>query len=162
MNEEKPLASPVCYARDADPAYMGLANREELIAFLNEMLEAERAGARVTLESALTAGEDEMADLLRAIHRDEARWCALCLKWIGHLGGTPTDNVGPFYKKAMAIENLEERSQFLNRGQGWVVRKLKEMLPKVGDDALHAELWEMLVSHEANIGKTAALLAGRD
>jgi hypothetical protein len=43
------------------------------------------------------------------------------------------------------------RVAFLNRGQGWVVRKLREILPRVRDDRLHADFAEMLQSHEANI-----------
>jgi hypothetical protein len=34
------------------------------------------------------------------------------------------------------------------------VRKLREMLPRVRDDRLHADLAEMLQSHEANIART--------
>ncbi len=67
------------------------------------------------------------------------------------LGAAPSPNVGAFYAKAMAIADLGERIAFLNRGQGWVVRKLREMLPRVRDNRLHTELAEMLRSHEANI-----------
>ncbi|MGD0143750.1 MAG: hypothetical protein ABSC92_11365 [Rhizomicrobium sp.] len=35
--------SPVCYAGEADSAYMGFASRDELNAFLTELLESERA-----------------------------------------------------------------------------------------------------------------------
>ena len=59
--------------------------------------------------------------------------------------------VGALYDKAMAIADLSERVAFLNRGQGWVVRKLREILPRVRDDRLHADFAEMLQSHEANI-----------
>ena len=45
--------------------------------------------------------------------------------------------------------SLAER--FLNRGQGWVARKLLEMLPPVRSDQLCANLTETLRSHEANI-----------
>jgi hypothetical protein len=51
----------------------------------------------------------------------------------------------------MAIADLGERITYLNRGQAWVVRKLREMLPRVRDNQLHAELTEMLRSHEANV-----------
>jgi nitronate monooxygenase len=40
---------------------------------------------------------------------------------------------------------------FLNHGRGWVVRKLRELLPRVRDNSLHTDLSEMLRSHEANI-----------
>jgi nitronate monooxygenase len=51
----------------------------------------------------------------------------------------------------MAIGDLRERVAYVNRGQGWVVRKLRDLLPRVRDDRLHGDLGEMLRSHEANI-----------
>ncbi|HUN51132.1 MAG TPA: DUF6306 domain-containing protein [Candidatus Sulfotelmatobacter sp.] len=156
MTERKPdqppsYSSPACAMREADDAYMGYVAEEELAAFLNELLEAERAGAKVTLESAAAAGSGPAADLLRAIQHDEARWCAMLLKHLKARGITASPKIGAFYDKAMAVADLGARLAFLNRGQGWVVRKLKEMLPRVRDDGLHADLAEMLRSHEANI-----------
>jgi len=147
----KNVSSPACAMHEADDAYMGFLGKEELIALLNELLEAERAGARVTLESARAAGSGAIAELMQAVQRDEARWCAMLLRHIKALGGTPSSRVGAFYDKAMAIADLVERIRFLNRGQGWVVRKLRDMLPRVRDNRLHADVAEMLRSHEANI-----------
>ena len=67
------------------------------------------------------------------------------------LGVTPTAKVGAFYGKAIAIADLGERIAFLNRGQGWVVRKMREALPRIRDNHIHTDLKEMLLSHEANI-----------
>ena len=53
--------------------YAGYADKDELIAFCNKLLEAERAGSRVTLESAHTANSGPLAELLKTIQRDEAR-----------------------------------------------------------------------------------------
>ena len=145
------VSSPACSMHEADEAYMGYAGKDELIAFLNELLEAERAGARVTLESARAAGSGAIAELMRTIQRDEARWCGMLLRHLKALGDAPSSKVGAFYGKAMAIADLGERIAFLNRGQGWVVRKLREMLPRVRDNQLHTDLTEMLRSHEANI-----------
>lgn len=143
--------SPACSMHEADDAYMGFAGEGDLIAFLNELLEAERAGARVTLETARAAESGTIAELMRTIQRDEARWCAMLARHIKALGAAPSPNVGAFYTKAMAIADLGERVTFLNLGQAWVVRKLREMLPRVRDNLLHTELTEMLRSHEANI-----------
>jgi len=145
------VSSPVCAMHEADDAYMGYFTKEDLIGALNEILEAERAGARVTLESARTAGAGPIAELMSTVQKDEARWCAMLLRYVKALGGTPSSKVGAFYDKAMAIAELGPRTAFLNRGQGWVARKLREMLPRVRDDRLHADLTEMLRSHEANI-----------
>lgn len=153
-------ASPVCYAGAADDAYMGYAGRDELLTALNELLEAERAGARVTLHSLKAAADPEMAALVKAIHGDEARWCAMLGRQIRRLGAIPSRRCGAFYGKAMAIADPVDRLVFLNRGQAWVVRKLQALLPRVRDDALHAALREMLESHVENIGR-AEQLAGR-
>jgi hypothetical protein len=144
-------SSPACSMQQADDAYMGYAGKEELTAILTKLLEAERAGVRVTHESALTARDGPLGELMRAIEEDEARWCAMLAGHLRTLGQPPSSRVGAFYDKAMAISDLGERIAFLNRGQGWVVRKLRELLPRVRDNSLHADLREMLRSQEANI-----------
>jgi hypothetical protein len=155
------ISSPACLAHEADDAYMGYATRANVAAFLNELLEAERAGTGVALKSAEAAGGTPFDGLLRDIHRDEARWCAMLLRQLKALGEPASPRIGAFQEKAMAIEGLPERIAFLNRGQGWVVRKLREMMPKVRDDGLHRDLADMLQSHEANIARaTEALEAG--
>jgi Domain of unknown function (DUF6306) len=75
------FSSPACSMHEAGDVYMGYAGQDEVTTFLNELLEAERAGARITLE----------------------------------------------------------------------LRKLREMLPRVRNHRLHADLSAMLRSHEANI-----------
>lgn len=151
-------SSPACSMHEADDAYMGYATRDELVAFLNQLLEAERAGARVTAESAHAAGASPLGDLMRTIEHDEAHWCAMLFGRLTSLGATPSAKVGAFYDKAMAIADLAERAAFLNRGQAWVVRKLREMLPRVRDDGLHGDLTAMLRGHEANIAHAEAQL----
>lgn len=157
MSEEP--ASPVCYAAGADDAYMGYACRDEILAALTELLEAERAGARVALHSRNGAPGPDFAALMTAIRIDEAQWVKMLAGQIGRLGGTPSRRCGAFFDKAMAIEDPYERIAFLNRGQAWVVRKLAALLPRIRDDALHADLRHMHESHEANIATAADFLA---
>lgn len=152
------LASPICYARDADDLYAGYATRQDLLAFFNELLEAERAGARITARTAAEASDMQMRVLMRDIQRDEARWCAMLLGWIAQLQGEASPRVGAFYEKCLAIGDLTERVAFINRGQGWVARKVRDMLPKVRDDAMHADLTAMLESHEENIARASAAI----
>lgn len=155
-------ASPVCYAVQAEDAYMGYADRDEILDALNELIEAERAGARVALKSCKAAADPDIAVLLKAVHGDEARWCAMLGREIRRLGGVPSRRCGAFYEKAMAIADPVERLNFLNRGQSWVVRKLSALLPRIRDDALHARLCEMLSSHEENIDRTEHLVSSID
>jgi hypothetical protein len=151
-------SSPACYASEADDAYMGFAPRDELVVRLNELLEAERAGARVAIASDEGLSGPAHAALLKTVRDDELRWCAMLFRQVKRLGGEPSLKCGAFYGKAMAIEAPADRLRFLNRGQAWVVRKLEELLPRVRDDELHADLREMLDSHQVNISQTNEFL----
>ncbi len=137
---------------------MGYADREEILAALNELLEAERAGTRVALGSTKAMQSASYADLIRLVQRDEANWCAMLTRQIQRLGGTPSGHTGAFHEKAMAIADPLERLVFLNRGQGWVVRRLEKLMPRVRDDALHEDLREMAANHRENIEGVEAFL----
>ncbi|EMN1927875.1 nitronate monooxygenase [Burkholderia ambifaria] len=128
-------------------------NHAALLAALDELLEAERAGARVASETAAEVHDDpELHRLIVHIRQDEAHWCSVLVDAIRTLGATPTRATGSFYEKAMAIDDLAERMAFLNRGQRWVVRKLQALLPTLADPDIHHALSLMLVAHEKNIG----------
>jgi nitronate monooxygenase len=161
QDEDPEPASRICYARQSDDVYAGFAPREEILVFLNELLEAERAGARITARTALDARDETLAALMQDIRRDEAHWCAMLLKWISVLNGTASPRIGDFYGKCLAISDLHERARFINRGQGWVVKRLKAMLPRIRDDALHADLVAMLDGHDANIHRSETVLSER-
>lgn len=155
--ERAELASPACLAHEMDDSDMGFAGREELLSALNELLEAERAGARVTLRTAAESPA-ELKPLVMAIHRDEARWCDVLTRAVHQLAGEPSGKTGAFHVKAMAIAEIPARLAFLNRGQGWVVRKLKGLLPTIRDETIHADLAAMLASHQSNIELVTAQL----
>jgi hypothetical protein len=137
---------------------MGQSQPVELIATLNELLEAERAGTRVALATRKQATNQRVADFMLGIERDEARWCGMLKTQVERLGGIASETCGAFYEKAMAIPDPIERLSFLNRGQGWVVRKLKELTPRVDDAALRDALDDMEKSHVENIAATETLI----
>lgn len=158
--EPAQAASPACFAHEADDRYMGYAGQEELVVALNELLEAERAGARVALRTmAQVASDADLKALVTVIHRDEARWCGVLTRAIRRLRGIPSPNTGVFYDKAMAIAGIPARLAFLNRGQAWVVRKLQALLPTIRDAALEADLAAMLAAHQRNIEQVAQRLS---
>lgn len=126
-------------------------NRVELLNFLNEMLEAERAGAKTLLHIAKDAKRSDTASMAKAIHKDEARWCATLIEAIRNLDGEPSTKTGQFYEKVMALSGESTRLALVNRGQGWVVKKLRDVLPKIADAQLADKLSVMLTSHEENI-----------
>ncbi|KWO70224.1 2-nitropropane dioxygenase [Burkholderia ubonensis] len=136
----------------------GPAPVDALLAVLDELLEAERAGARVASETAAEIHDPELHRLVAGIRLDEAHWCSVLVDAIRSLNATPTRKTGAFYEKAMAIDDLAERMAFLNRGQRWVVRKLQALLPTLDNPEIHHALTLMLVSHEKNIGHVDARL----
>lgn len=103
MREEP--SSPVCYASEADDIYMGYAGKVESFAALNELLEAERAAVKVTLASIGTTTDPIHRDLMKMVHADEARWCAMLSRWVRWLGGGPSRKTGAFRAKALAIRD---------------------------------------------------------
>ena len=124
---------------------------DELVAALNELLEAERAGARVALETVKQIKSHNLAPLVIDIQQDEVRWCKMLLGVIGSLGYSPSTATGDFYEKAIAIEELKDRLLFLNRGQGWVVRRLEKLIPRIQELDIRSQLQSMLDAHIQNI-----------
>lgn len=125
--------------------------RAELLAALNELLEAERAGARVAMETGREIHSQELAALVADIHKDEVHWCGMLMRTIKSLGATPSSATGAFHGKAMAIPDVDDRLKFLNRGQAWVVRKLEALIPRLDVPQARADLEAMLQAHRQNI-----------
>jgi len=117
---------------------------------LQDLLSAERAGAKVAGESLQQATDPQQRELLEQIRQGEIDSCKLLLNCLKHLGLEPNRDTGAFYGKAMAIESLDERLPFVDRGQQWVIRKLREYLPGCDDPLLRSELEQMLRIHEEN------------
>ena len=129
----------------------GYLTNEELTSELNELLEAERAGARVLLETAQQNPPQNLAVQINEIQRDEVRWCKMLMNVIKSLDIEPSRKTGAFYNKAIAISDLKERLIFINRGQGWVVRRLSEIIPRIQDVNIRKQLEEMRNAHVDNI-----------
>lgn len=146
-------ASPPCLMHEVEDEYLGYLGRDEVLSFLNLMLEGERAGARALGRISKKVPGSEVRDILRRVGRDEASFCAMLTRHIERLGGTPSTEVGAFYEKLMAVEVPKDQIDLLNRGQGWVARKIEEVLPRIKDAALHADLKDMHEVHLRNIEK---------
>src|SRR3546814_17578993 len=70
-------ASPPCFLHELDDQYLGYASQSACIEFLNLLLEAERAGARVAMRTAAQCSDQQTRTLSRDIQRAEARWCGV-------------------------------------------------------------------------------------
>jgi hypothetical protein len=157
--EDKGFASPACSAHEMDDRYMGFAGREELLSALNELLEAERAGAQVALRTARQISDRAFEPLVMAIQHDKAHWCSVLTKAIQRLHGEPIQKIGAFYEQAMAIGDISARLTFLDQGKASVVRKLEALLRTIRDDNIYAELKALLTSHEQNIDLASVQLS---
>jgi nitronate monooxygenase len=130
---------------------------EEYGAFLNQLLDAERAGARL-----LSAYLDELPQdsfkwkSIRAVQLDEARNCAVLIHLLLDADVKPTSATGDFHGRGMALQGWRERLQFLNRGQTWVAKRPVSAISHVPETA-RKPLQDMYDSHVANIRNCEAL-----
>src|SRR3546814_14220002 len=88
--------------------------------------------------------------LLNQIHIGEAESCRRIRDCIKYLGGEPSLNIGEFYAKAMSIQDIVDRLYFIDRGQRWVINKLKKNLELITSDFVRKELGCVLQIHVLN------------
>jgi nitronate monooxygenase len=126
--------------------------------FFNEMLEAERAGAK-----ALVVYMDdwprnsETWKVLRQIQADEAHNCALIGKLLEKSGTPYSHATGRFYDKAVAMKGPRQRLEYLVRGLEWAVKAFEEELPRL-DPAAQATFIRMRDSHLRSIAACERIL----
>ncbi|MCC7484384.1 MAG: 5-formyltetrahydrofolate cyclo-ligase [Burkholderiales bacterium] len=155
-------SSPACSAHEIAPDYFGEQPpmpAEELVAFLNTLLAAERAGAKALAAFLDDYERDTPAwKQLAAVQRDEAGNCAVLIDLVRRMKGTPSATTGDFLGKALAVEGRVARLRFLNRGQQWVARKIDEALPHIEQESVRGALAAMQESHLLNIEACDALV----
>jgi nitronate monooxygenase len=118
---------------------------------LNELLEAERAGVETLSRLFPEARSPEMRKLFEEVRNDEAWSCAGLARSIKMLGGTMSEKKGDFAEKVVREPTLATRLRFLNRGQGWVVKRLDGLLGEKLPASVSEFLAEMKARHIANI-----------
>jgi len=94
---------------------------------MQELLEAERAGVKCLAAMADQTPEGEKKKFLVFLRNDEGRFCAGLHRLIEERGGTPTERIGTFADKVLALGGEAERIALLVKGQTWVVRKIDEI-----------------------------------
>ena len=126
--------------------------RQELAAFLNRMLEAERAGAKallVFLEE--HPRRSETWTILRRVQADEAHNCVLLGEQLKRSGVDYSHATGEFFDKAVAVKGRRARIEFLVRGLGWAVREFEQALPRIDDAQARGVIDRMRDSHRRSI-----------
>ena len=118
---------------------------------LNELLEAERAGVDTLSRLFTQVPDEEMRKLFEDVRNDEAWSCAGLVRCIKTLNGTISEKKGDFADKVMSETTLAARLRLLNRGQGWVVKRLDGLLGEPLPASVGSFLEEMKSRHTANI-----------
>ena len=132
---------------------------DERAAFLNRMLEAERAGARaLVVFMDEHPREGEAWKTLRRVQAAEAHNCALLGKLIERSGRSYSHATGEFYDKAVAVSGARARVEFLVRGLGWAVREFEQALPRIEIAEIRATLTAMRDSHLRSIEACSAVV----
>jgi len=135
------------------------ADLQDTIAFLNLLLECERAGAKALRHFQTLAPAPRLAEALPALVGDEARYCAGLTQQITRLGGTPSRATGEFLETIRAAEDWPKRLDLLIRGQRWVAKRIAEKLPTYDDAELVDFLTEMHATHLVNVAAAEELAA---
>jgi nitronate monooxygenase len=118
---------------------------------LNELLEAERAGVETLSRLFAEARTPEILKLFEQVRDDEAWSCAGLARSIKTLGGVLSEKKGDFAEKVMGEPTLAARLRLLNRGQGWVVKRLDGLLGETLPASVSEFLAEMKRRHIINI-----------
>jgi len=129
---------------------MATMQMSDMISLLQELLEAERAGARLATDTLKETNDEGQKSLLNQIQSGEAESCRRIRDCIKYLGGVPSMALGAFYEKAMKIEDITDRLYFIDRGQRWVINKLKDNLESIGNKFVRIELENVLQIHVLN------------
>ena len=137
--------------------------RAEWCAFVNRMLEAERAGARALLEFLGEYPRDaEGWKVLRRVQGDEAHNCVLLGEVLKRAGEPYSHATGEFLDKALAMRGRRARLEFLCRGLGWSIREIEAALPRVPDDACVKALTRIRDTHRGSLASCNTLLEAKD
>ncbi|MDA0982016.1 MAG: DUF6306 domain-containing protein [Proteobacteria bacterium] len=127
-------------------------SKAELCAFLNRMLETERAGAKTLVAFMDEHERNGLAwTTLRQVQADEAHNCALLGKLLDRDGVPHSHATGEFHAKAVAVSGRAARIEFLIRGLGWAAREFNAALPRIADADANALITRMRESHLRSI-----------
>lgn len=129
------------------PSDDGIEDGNDLIDWLQMLLEAERAGALIMVDSLKEARDEALILQLEALHVSEAASCQRLRRSLKRLGAVPSKKVSDFHAKTMIIADMDERLMFIARGQRWVAKRIEEKLPTISQRWLYEELKAVLTLH---------------
>ena len=133
---------------------------QDPIAFLNRLLEAERAGVKVLATLLPELEKESVINLAKNFLHDEGMNCQVLKTMIENMDGTASSATGDFVQKVAALPTIEEKLALLIRGQEWVasyIRKNRNLLSKTSERMF---LEAMKIQHEENVDTLTSMLNG--
>ncbi len=125
--------------------------RQQLIAFLNALLEAERAGVKVLSDLIQEVDSEDLCFMMRKFLIDEGMNCQILSSSIKRLDGKPSGNTGGFVNKIHSLNEQKEKIELLMRGQEWVAKQIRKNRFLFGPGSLAFFLESMKIQHEENV-----------
>lgn len=123
----------------------------QVVAALNQLLEAERAGVETLAALKAQHPDSALGPGLDRLHKDEAWSCAGLARSAEAYGGPVSGATGDFAAKVLALPTLAQRLELLIRGQQWVVRKVDALLETEVEAGTVSFLREMKEVHRRNV-----------
>jgi nitronate monooxygenase len=123
----------------------------EIVDRMQELLTAERAGVQCLVVMADQASDGERKVTLSALRNEEGRYCADLFRLLRARGASPSQAVGAFADKVLALPGEDDRLALLVKGQSWVLRKIGEIPQDALTDEERGFFVEMREGHEAGI-----------
>jgi hypothetical protein len=152
------FASSLCGMSDRDPAYFGYWSREEMLHFLEDLLEGERIGTRA-FAAIGRAADLRVADLAFESELAQGAICVLLKKEIAARGGAD----GPRQKNAPAMPNpkcsLQRTITFARSNQTRLADMIEEAVLNIFDSKLNAKLMYLLLLHRKQVEQLETFLA---
>ncbi len=131
---------------------------QQLITFLNTLLEAERAGVKVLSDMIREVDDEDLKSMMREFLSDEGMNCQIFSTLIKHLKGEPSKNIGNFVDKIQALKNTNEKLQLLVKGQEWVAKQIRINRSLFKPGSLSFFMESIKVQHEENVDAMKKML----
>lgn len=138
-------ASPPCFTHEFEYNYIFLSI-PEVLRLLNELLEDQRAGVKAVSELWPRTFDLTARALLKDILRDESRHCAMLTRHILRLGGSASNETGPFLAALRAARSTAY-IELMKRRQHRIMRQVHASRHRINDQALRWDLEEMAAKH---------------
>jgi hypothetical protein len=148
---ERGFASPPCFVHELSREYLGYLNTAETIALLNQLLEGEQASFGVMPAKGKPGAEIRDCVALRQVDESSADFRDMLTRHITRLGGMPVTCTIALAEPAIASSPYRASDDLVQRRPEWVVRTLRDTLPRIADDVLCRDLKNMLETHERSI-----------